>query len=134
VGVFENGEKKNILMHRLILQPKDNQLIDHIDRDGLNNQKGNLRFCTRSQNAANNKVQKGSKFKGVRRRYPIVKYKSKRTGEIKTYTRPESYLAFITKNGKAYYGGEYSTQEAAALAYNNLALEHYGEFALLNSV
>lgn len=128
------GIKSHLLMHRYILKLDTDDIVDHIDRNGLNNQKSNLRLCTRSQNAANKKVQKNRKYKGVRKRYPLVKYTSRVTGETTVYTRPESYLAFVIKDGKNYYGGEYPTQEEAAVAYNILAKELYGDYALLNVI
>ncbi len=54
------------LMHRLIMNAQKGQRIDHRDNDGLNNQKSNLRSCTNSQNAMNQKKTRGtSKYKGV---------------------------------------------------------------------
>lgn len=45
------GEKKKIIyMHREILRTPKGMLTDHIDMDGLNNQKKNLRICTHQQN------------------------------------------------------------------------------------
>lgn len=52
-GTFKNGIHKGILMHRQIMGAKKGQEIDHIDRNRLNNQKSNLRFCTRSENVIN---------------------------------------------------------------------------------
>jgi hypothetical protein len=46
---------KMVRMHRLILKANSTQIIDHKDRNGLNNQKDNLRFYTLSQNAMNRK-------------------------------------------------------------------------------
>lgn len=40
-------------MHRMIMQPPDNLVVDHKDGNGLNNQKSNLRICTRGQNISN---------------------------------------------------------------------------------
>ena len=64
-GYARSMEK--ILMHRLIMKAKKGQMIDHIDGNGLNNQRSNLRFCTHSQNMANKKGFKNtsSKYKGV---------------------------------------------------------------------
>lgn len=64
----ENG--KGILMHRAILGVTDRSVdVDHINRNGLDNRRKNLRECSRSQNMANKKKQPGksSKFNGVNR-------------------------------------------------------------------
>ena len=50
--------KRNIRMHRFILNPKREEEIDHIDGNGLNNQKINLRICTHSQNMTNHKIRR----------------------------------------------------------------------------
>lgn len=75
--VMTNGEhsyavrqvdKKYIFMHRLILgaEGRDN-LVDHKDLDGLNNQRSNLRLATHSQNNSNRRDRgnKSSKYHGV---------------------------------------------------------------------
>lgn len=95
-------------------------LIDHKDRDILNNQKYNLRFATDADNAANRTKQKGyytSKYKGV----------SWRTREGKWNVR-------ITCNRRTYELGDFTSENEAALAYNKAAIEKHGEFAVLNTV
>ncbi len=62
-----NGiSNKTIKMHRLIMNPPPDMLIDHINRDGLDNQKSNLRICNYSQNNLNRIFPKSkSKYRGV---------------------------------------------------------------------
>ena len=64
-----NGKKISILMHREVmgLTVGDNQMIDHINRDGLDNRKSNLRFCDCVVNARNAWLQRNntSGCKGV---------------------------------------------------------------------
>ena len=57
----------NIKMHRLLLP--NAKMVDHKDGNGLNNQRNNLRSCTRSQNLANSKLRSdgASGYKGVTR-------------------------------------------------------------------
>lgn len=60
---------KKIKMHRVILGAKEGQLTDHLNRNGLDNRRCNLRICTQSQNQANSQRSCGtSHFKGVYRR------------------------------------------------------------------
>ena len=62
-----NGKKKMQLLHRLILDNPKEYEVDHIDGNGLNNKKENLRLATRKQNAHNCKkpVNNTSGIKGV---------------------------------------------------------------------
>jgi HNH endonuclease/AP2 domain len=93
-------------------------IVDHIDRDGMNNRLDNLRLATSNQNQWNQRKGKGSKgsqYKGV------VKRGSK-------------YRAFINCKGKRYELGTYGTEIAAAEAYNAKARELHGAYASLNSI
>ncbi len=113
-----DGKWKTILMHRFILGIKDrNILVDHIDGDGLNNKKENLRICTRSQNSANRTSKKNgtSKYLGV--------------CAIK---RESIWQAHVRKDKKIYYLGRFLNEADAAIAYNKKATELHGEFARLN--
>lgn len=90
---------------------------DHIDGNGLNNQRYNLRDCTHSQNSMNQRIRikKSSKFKGV-------SVKGKR------------WRAYITVKCIRYHIGIYDSEKIAALRYNQKAKELFGEFAKLNVV
>ena len=112
---FDASTEKWILMHRVIAGVTDSSImIDHKDRDGLNNQKDNLRTCSRAQNRANSKSWGMSKFLGV------------------TIKR-DRYVAVIFKNRKATFLGSFpltvSGEKKAAEAYDKAAKERYGEFA-----
>jgi len=59
-------KRKQILMHRVIMKAPEGLVVDHIDGNGLNNCKSNLRVCTREQNSFNTRPRGGSShFKGV---------------------------------------------------------------------
>lgn len=60
-------DSPSILMHRLILGASNGKLVDHIDCDGLNNRRANLRECTAFENMQHRKLHKNSKsgFKNV---------------------------------------------------------------------
>lgn len=107
---------KLIKMHRFILNVKEE--IDHKDNDCLNNQKSNLRICTRSQNMANTSSRGGtSKYKGV--------YWNKDMNK---------WAAQIKFNYNAFVIGFYKDENKAALMYNKWAKFHFGEFAKLNEI
>jgi hypothetical protein len=62
------GKKLTVRMAQAILKTKDKQLTDHKDGNGLNNQRYNIRACTRHQNAMNKRIVnrgKTSIYRGV---------------------------------------------------------------------
>jgi len=102
-------EQKRQLMHCLIMgNPPKGHCIDHINGNGLDNRRVNLRFATKAQNSRNQRVQIGKMYKG------ITKDKTGWTARIIL--------------------GTFSTPEEAALAYNKAAIQFFGEFACLNEV
>jgi len=116
-----NGHRKygKVKMHRQIMKANPGEIIDHADRNGLNNQKSNLRFCLNSQNLMNTRIRSDntSGFKGV------------------TYhSQNKRWRATINKDGKQVSLGCYGTPEEAAFAYNKAAFELFGEFARPNVV
>jgi hypothetical protein len=119
-----------ISLHRLLmgLKPGDKRQVDHIDGDGLNNRRSNLRVVTVLQNARNRKKTQTrrhprvpSPYKGVRYQHREPPLKKPWQAQIKVAEKQESL-------------GYYATAEEAALAYNKAALEHFGEHAWLNEI
>lgn len=92
-------------------------IIDHKDRNLLNNQRHNLRKSDWTNNAGNRTKRKGcsSQYRGVSR-------------------RKNNWEASIKRRGKSFNLGNYNTEIEAALAYNKAASEYYGEFANLNVI
>lgn len=120
---LNNGKQKTIKMHRLILGLTDGKIkIDHIDRNGLNNQRSNLRKANDAQSAQNRGAYNGafSKYKGVM--YDNGKFGIKR------------WIAKFTKNNKCVYVGRFHTEIEAAIAYNKKVLEMNGQFAFINEI
>jgi hypothetical protein len=109
--------KKNVYMHRKILNPKKGLQVDHINRNGLDNRRENLRQCSRAENSWNTEkpVTNTSGFKGV------YWDKSRR-----------KWLVLVKKRGKCFSGGRFTLKEQAIESYNELVRKHHGEFALLN--
>jgi hypothetical protein len=106
-----------VSMHSLIMNAQKGQRVDHINRNKLDNRIENLRFSTRSQNAANKgkpNIVSTSKYKGVHRD-----------------SRTSQWIMQITCDGKT-ITETYGTEQDAALAYDCAARELYGEFAFLN--
>jgi hypothetical protein len=120
-GTERKGKSFFFRMHRVIMKAEKGQIVDHINGNGLDNRKKNLRFCTSYQNSCNQiKTSKGttSKHKGVCKI-------SKKIRIFRTF-----YIASI--NGKVL--GRFTTEKEAALAYNVAAKKLHGEFAKLNII
>lgn len=113
--------RKTTFIHQLVMNvdilSKEDIEIDHIDGNGLNNQKYNLRACTHSQNLMNSKkrINSSSKYKGVG-----------------WHKLRKKYRARIRLNGIQYHLGLFDSDIDAAKAYDNKAKELFGEFAKLN--
>ena len=114
--VVTGTAKTRKVMHRVIMNPPDGMFVDHVDGNGLNNQKSNLRLATRNQNGYNQKPHKGtSKYKGV-----------------SWVERDQVWVSKIRVNGKRIHVGSFKTEEDAAIAYDTKAVELHGEFANTN--
>ncbi len=121
-SIRRNRRTITFSMHRIIMNTPKGLHVDHIDHNGLNNQKSNLRNCTRIQNNQNCAIREGKRFKGITHETVI-----KKNGK-----RYEYITARIAVNGKDRRLGYFKTEEAAARAYDNAAKLYYGEFACLN--
>lgn len=108
----ESKSRKRIKMHRVILNAPDHLLVDHIDHNGLNNQRYNIRLCTNSQNQWNMKGRRNG-FKGV----SAEKY---------------CFRASIKYQQRTIHLGSFKTEKEAGMAYDQKAKELFGDFALLN--
>jgi hypothetical protein len=102
-------------MHALILGTKPGLEIDHIDRDGLNNTRANLRHATHAQNKAN-----------------CAPYRTNTSGYKGVSRHKRRWRALISYGGRPHYIGLYATAEEAARAYDAKAREVFDEFAGCN--
>lgn len=110
-------------IHRLIMNPPANLVVDHINHNCFDNRKSNLRTCTNQENSWNRKVESKSKYIATSS-YKGVSYRNARN----------KWRASIQVNKKKLYLGFFKTPEAAAIAYNEAAIKYFGEFACLNEI
>lgn len=114
------GTRYSLQMHRAILNPPDGKThVDHIDGNGLNNCRENMRLCSQAENSRNRKSVRGSssRFNGV-----YYAEKSKK------------WHAAIRINGSQKHLGCFEKEVNAAAAYNYAAKICYGSYAKLNEV
>lgn len=92
--------------------------IDHMDGDVLNNQRDNLRPCTRQENQRNSRSKNGSssRYKGV------------------SWNKQSKNWQACINDPRQIYLGKFDDEVDAARAYNVAAREHFGKFAKLNDV
>ncbi|MHB8842419.1 MAG: HNH endonuclease [Candidatus Aquicultor sp.] len=114
-----DGNYRTLAMHRAIMGTLKGKVVDHIDHNGLNNQKYNLRNCTHAENLMNQSPAKssGSIYKGV-----------------SLYPGGDGWRAIIRKDNKQHFIGRFTKEIEAARAYNQKAIEYFGEYALLNQI
>lgn len=109
-----------LYLHRLLMQPAAGQHVDHINGDGLDCRRANMRLCTNAENRRNMRKTHGvSQFKGVA---------FSRTNTNRCW---ESYIWFEDKKIAL---GHYATEEEAARAYNAAAIIYHEQFANLNKI
>lgn len=117
----------NVIWERMMGTPVPRGfLVDHINRDKLDNRRCNLRLATRAQNEANKRKRRtqaggkpSSKYKGV----------SYRKGYKK-----KPWRAVINYEKRYINIGNFKTEIEAAKAYNEAAKKYFGEFAFLNEI
>lgn len=111
-----DGNVEKVTMHVLLMKPPKGMEVDHIDGNGLNNCRENLRICTRNQNRQNVGAMKNNKsgYKGV-----------------SWHRATNKWLAQIRANGKHYHLGLFTDPEEASAAYIEACKNYHGAFANL---
>lgn len=109
----EDGNRKTIKMHRIIMDAEKGVEVDHIDGNGLNNRRNNLRLVSVSQNRQNSTAKSRNKsgFKGVSWDAKNRKWRSQ-----------------IVANGRTIHLGRFVKLEDAVLAYADGSKKYHGEF------
>lgn len=119
-----SNKRKTIYLHRLIMGvTKRSDIIDHIDHNGLHNYRTNLRATNNLGNRRNSRKRLSAKITSS---YKGVYWTSD--------NRRKPWRSGIVLSGKKMYLGRYRTEEEAATAYNNAAIEHFGDMACLNVI
>lgn len=111
-----SGISKTFLLHREIMKAKNGQDVDHINGDGMDNRRENLRLCSRRENIQNSVKRKNdasSIYKGV-------------------HLCKNRWRSKITINGKQIHIGYFDHELDAAKAYDGAAIRFFGDFARPN--
>ena len=106
----EGGKLRKVYLHRIIMDTPPDFETDHINRNGLDNRRANLRVCTPSQNQANSRKVGPSGVRGV-------------------YRKRGKWVASIRVRGRRIQVGTFETIIDAGAAYARAAKEYFGEFA-----
>lgn len=120
-GIFyasRNTPEKTERMHRIIMNAKPGEIVDHINGNGLDNRKKNLRIVSKSQNSSNSKLNcnSSSGYKGVHKRSDCGKWQAR-----------------IQVNKKTIHLGYREDPKEAAKLYDEAAIKYFGEYAKTNA-
>lgn len=111
----ERESGQHVRMHRLITGAPDGVEVDHVNRDGLDNRRSNLRLCTAEDNQRNRRMA------------------TSRSGFIGVLPRPSGrWQASISGSGKKVHLGTFDTAEEAAKARDMATIALHGEYGILN--
>lgn len=113
--VIKRGKSGSVYMHRSVKRAQKGQIVDHINGNGMDNRRANLRLCSQAANLQRGRIRSSntSGFRGV----------SKSNGKWK---------AQIAHERKNKHLGYFSTKEDAAKAYDTAAAKIFGKYAGLN--
>lgn len=115
--VGPRGATRYVHMHRLIVGVEVDAEVDHINGDGLDNRRANLRSCSHRENTRSLKLNRNSQsgFKGV-----------------SWHKARGKWVSHISVDGRQRHLGIFDDPVKAAVAYDLAAKVHFGEYAKLN--
>lgn len=111
-------KKMNILLHRFIMNPPDDMVVDHENRNPLDNRKDNLRVCTQHENIFNTSM-KSNNISG--------------TVGVSWHNKSNKWRAYISINGKQKHLGLYDSIEEAIAARRQAEIDYFGEYSPNNN-
>lgn len=112
-GYVCTGKETTVFMHRLLTDAPKGMVVDHINRNRLDNRRENLRVCTTRQNIVNSPCRREGGYKGVSR-------------------HGKGWAARIRIKGRLIHLGTFPTPEDAARAFDEAAVQEYGVYAHRN--
>lgn len=114
----DHAASGHIYLHRFILNAKTGQYVDHINGNGLDNRKENLRLCSAADNVRAGRYKVGaSGYRGVY-----------------WHAKDKKWRAQICINNRGKFLGNFDCKEDAARCWNEAARNAFGEFAVLNVI
>lgn len=115
IGVRDGREiYDNYSMHRLLMDAPKNMLVDHVNGNGLDNRRRNLRLCTKSENLCNRGPQKNN---------------TSGHKNIVWHAQDKMWRVLLVKGGKKHDGGLFHDIEDAVKARDRLIKQVHGKFA-----
>lgn len=116
--LVSKSDSTQVLLHRYIMNPGTDMVVDHINNNSLDNRIENLRVCTMDENCQNRRLYKNSKsgYKGV-----------------KWHSRNNCWMVQVGSKPR-FHVGVFESKHDAALAYDAAAIQIYGEYAHLNII
>ena len=119
---YEGKKSRKIYLHRALLKAGPGEIVDHINRNSLDNRRANLRMASSQVNNINRGKNKTWKGRPTTSKYKGVSWDRKR----------EMWNSYIRCNDKKKHLGYFTVEKDAARAYDAMAYELYGDYAYLN--
>ena len=118
----EGGKTRKIYLHRALLNPAPGEIVDHINRNPLDNRKVNLRIASSTESNRNRGKNNTWKGKPTSSKYKGVSWDSRRM----------KWCSYIWSENRSTHIGYFTEEKNAARAYDAMAYALYGAYAYLN--